>query len=142
VPSPEVVSFTLPWVPPALNRALRSHWAPRRQTLHTATALLLAAGAGGREPERSPVRVTIQMYRRNGMDQDGAAGACKPIFDALVRLGWARDDRPRWMEQDVRPVILDRQGEPRTEIEIVRLEKRERAVPSSEARRNGGGIPT
>jgi hypothetical protein len=48
------------------------------------------------------------MYRKRPMDRDGAQGACKPIFDALVRLGWARDDSEKHMEQVVLPVVVNR----------------------------------
>ena len=54
------------------------------------------------------VQVTIEMHRKRPMDRDGAQGACKPIFDALVRLGWARDDAELQMEQVVLPVVVDR----------------------------------
>jgi hypothetical protein len=60
--------------------------------------------------------VTIEMYRRQAMDQDGAYGAAKPLFDALVRTGWARDDSDRWMAQEVH-ALVDRKH-PRTEIAI------------------------
>jgi hypothetical protein len=35
-------------------------------------------------------------------------GVCNPVFDALVRLGWARDDSEKNMEQAVLPVVVDR----------------------------------
>jgi hypothetical protein len=102
-----------------LNRALRTHWSQRRKSLEAAGAYIVAAIGKPEQPERGRVRVKIQMYRRNRMDQDGAVGACKPIFDTLVRLGWARDDSVRWMTQEVLPVVIDRRR-PRTEIEIVK----------------------
>lgn len=61
--------------------------------------------------------VTIQMFRKNPTDRDGAQGACKPIFDAITRLGYTKDDSERWMEQNVLPVKVDRKN-PRTEITI------------------------
>jgi hypothetical protein len=79
----------------------------------------MAAIGRPQQPERGRVRVTIQMFRRNPMDQDGAVGACKPIFDAITKLGWARDDSVRWMTQEVLPVRIDRKR-PRTEVEIVK----------------------
>ena len=54
------------------------------------------------------VRVTVEMHRKRPVDRDGAQGACKPIFDALVRLGWARDDSEAHMEQNVLTVVVDR----------------------------------
>ena len=111
------ISFIIEWVPPALNKSLRTHWAERHRQRKVAAGYILAAiGHAGVYPV-VPVRVTIQMYRRNVLDQDGAYGACKPIFDALVYLGYARDDSPRWMQQKVLPVLIDRRR-PRTEIRL------------------------
>jgi hypothetical protein len=107
------------WVPPPLNQTLRQHWTAYRKARRLASSYLkLYLGAapeawstGGR------VRVRVQMYRRRQMDQDGANGACKPLFDSLVELGWARDDSPASMDQQVAVVIVDRQR-PRTEISL------------------------
>jgi hypothetical protein len=75
--------------------------------------------AGPQQPERGRVRVTIQMFRRNRMDRDNAMASCKPVFDAITKLNWARDDSVRWMTQQVLPVVIDRRR-PRTEIELVK----------------------
>lgn len=80
---------------------------------------LLAILGRGRVVGR--VRVTIQMYRRNPMDSDNAKGACKVMFDALVRLGWAKDDSEKWMEQVVLPVIVDRKKPPRMSVTVENL---------------------
>ena len=113
-----VIEVDIPWIPPALNVTLRMHWSKRSKLTETAGLYLMAAGLVRRQPEASTrVRVTIQMHRKNPTDRDGAQGACKPIFDAIRRLGWAVDDSERWMEQIVQPVIIDRKR-PRTRIKI------------------------
>jgi hypothetical protein len=114
------VRAVIPWVPPSLNRALRTHWSGRHRTSKVAAGYLLA-GLGkrhGAPPGR--VRVTIQMYRKRPMDRDGATGSCKPIFDALVRFGWALDDSEKWMDQVVLPVVVENKP-PKTEIEILEI---------------------
>jgi hypothetical protein len=112
------VRFVIDWTPPSLNVALRQHWSERRKSLQVAGAYILAAIGRPEQPERGRVRVTIEMYRKQAMDQDGAYGAAKPLFDALVRTGWARDDSNRWMAQEVRSLV-DRRH-PRTEIELMK----------------------
>ena len=52
------------------------------------------------------------------MDRDGGQGACKPVFDALVRFGWAKDDSEEYMEQVVLPVIVDRRNPPKMTISV------------------------
>ena len=112
------VEFEIPWVPPTLNQLLRLHWSKRRKMAWTAGAYLIAAGLSRRQPgTRSRVRVTIQMYRKNPTDRDGAQGSCKVFFDIIRRAGWAVDDSEKWMEQDVLPVIVDRRR-PRTKVII------------------------
>jgi hypothetical protein len=112
------VRFAIPWTPPSLNVALRQHWSERRKSLQTVAGFIMQAVGRPQEPERGRVRVKIEMFRRNMLDADNAMAGCKPVFDALVRLGWARDDSLRWMEQVVLPVVIDRKR-PRTEIEII-----------------------
>ena len=108
------------WVPPTLNQMLRRHWSEYRKARKLAAAYLLVSA--GRAPAswstEGCVEVCIQMYRRQGMDSDGAHGASKPLFDALVELGWARDDSPQSMKQIVGTVIVDRHR-PRTEIMLM-----------------------
>lgn len=120
-PAPTLV-FRLDWVPPSNNVLIRmSRW--RRGRLTATASLLILAAAGGRPDtrERRRVRVTITLHRRRPVDRDNAIGGCKPIFDALVRLGFAHDDREDSMEQNVRPVVVDRRARPWTEIEVERL---------------------
>jgi len=111
--------FVIPWVPPSLNRALRSHWAVNYRKKNVAAGYILAGCGKSHAPAPERVKVTIQMYRKKPMDRDGAQGACKPLFDVLVQFGWAKDDSERHMEQVVLPVVLDKV--PKTEILIEKL---------------------
>jgi len=112
------------WVPPTLNQHLRRHWSEYRHARRLAFGYLKAFLRRAPEAWRTAgrVRVHVQMYRRRMMDQDGAVGACKPLFDALVELGWARDDSPAAMEQVVPEVIVDRHR-PRTDITLQEAEQ-------------------
>ncbi|MFH1740200.1 MAG: hypothetical protein ABIH23_14420 [bacterium] len=116
----EVKKFVILWVPPGLNVQLRMHWAVRRRLTETAAMYIASQIGQNARSETSRVWVSVQMYRYNGMDKDGAMGGCKPIFDALVRLGWAKDDRPEFMEQIVLPVKIERgkNRHDRTEITL------------------------
>jgi len=68
------------------------------------------------------------MYRRNPMDSDNAKGACKVVFDAMVRLGWVKDDSERWMEQVVLPVVVDRKSPPRMFITVEKLTEKQDSI--------------
>ena len=110
-------TLEIPWCPPTLNEQLRTHWSKRRKLTELAGLYIANKIGVNTEPPDGKVIVTIRMYRWNTMDEDGAHGACKPIFDALVRLGWARDDSAKWMHQVMEPVVIDRKN-PRTVISI------------------------
>ena len=53
------------------------------------------------------------------MDRDRAQGYAKPIFDALVRLGWIKDNSPRWLEEGIKVPRVDK--DPRSEVVIEEL---------------------
>jgi Holliday junction resolvase RusA-like endonuclease len=116
-------------VPASLNRVLR--WHHRRKTKERemwerTIAALLGRMALKRLRQVSVsgskmwVRVTIFNPRR--YDHDNAFGACKVIFDAIVRLGLAKDD----CERDMAQFVLQEKApgkEKRTQIEIGELER-------------------
>lgn len=116
------IDVEIPWIPPTLNKMLRSHWSKRSKVTEKAGMYLLLAGLRRQDaPAVRRLRVTIQMYRKNPTDRDGAQGACKPIFDAIRRFGYVKDDSERYMEQNVLPVLIDRKY-PRTRIKIEKIE--------------------
>jgi len=110
-------TLEIPWCPPSLNRQLRMHWSKRRKLTELAGLYIANKIGVNTEPPDGKVVVTIKMYRWNPVDADGAHGGCKPLFDAIVRLGWARDDSAKWMHQVMEPVVIDRKN-PRTVISI------------------------
>ena len=105
------------WCPPSLNEQLRTHWSKRRKLTELAGLYIANKIGVNTEPPEGQVTVTIQMYRWNPVDADGAHGGCKPLFDAIVRLGWAKDDSEKYMRQIVLPTVVDRKN-PRTVISI------------------------
>ena len=111
------MKFSIPWAPPSNNVALRSHWIKRARLNRTAAAYIVQAIGKPRQVASGRVSVTIQMHRKRSMDHDNLWGASKCIFDSIVKLGWAVDDSPKWMEQQVLPVDVTR-SEPWTDISI------------------------
>lgn len=116
------MKFTIPWVPPSLNVYSRAHWTRRRHWVETAALHIAKTVGRGEADGLHRLRVTIQQYRRREVDFDNLVGGCKPLIDALVRMGWARDDNRYWMEQVIRPVVVDHRRAPETEISIEPLE--------------------
>jgi hypothetical protein len=111
------MKIKIPWVPPTLNQQLRSHWSKQRKLTRVAAGYILAEAGKKIPPEENRVSVEIIMHRKRTVDQDGLHGGCKPIFDALVRLGYAVDDAPKWMDQKV-SMMVDSKNPPSTEITI------------------------
>lgn len=108
------MKFTIQWLPPTLNEYSRAHWSRQRKWVRVAAGYIVEQVGKPHSKESGKVRVTVQQYRRHPTDRDGATP--KVILDALVRLGWARDDSEQWMETVLPAVKVDRH--PRTEITI------------------------
>jgi hypothetical protein len=99
------VRIEVPGVPPShnvLRRKYRNHHAYarlrekwRRDLWYSATPLLRARllGVGA---QKKIVKILISHKRY--FDVDNAYAACKPILDAMVGLGWLKDDSPEWLE--------------------------------------------
>jgi hypothetical protein len=123
--------FEIPWVPPSNNVIHRMHWSAQRQLVQTAAGYILGAVGLPASQETHRVRVRIIMYRRRALDRDNAFGAAKPIFDALVRLGYAVDDHPKCMEQRVLTAGVRRPRKPYTVIEVTPCQpsRRPESVP-------------
>lgn len=108
----------IPTAPPSLNRWQRMHWLAQRRLSDALKSHLSFALASAGHPT-SAVRVSsgekawiylrlnpqavgrrsvriVRRYRtkRTELDHDNLVGGCKPLVDALVRVGLIEDDTP------------------------------------------------
>lgn len=118
----EIYRWSLPFVPPSLNKMLRMHWSKRRKLAKTmAWEVLAVAGRPTREPLKQcrieAVRVTRQL-----LDTDGLYGSMKMFLDCLVEctkqnpygLGFIVDDNPECLDL----VVTQKKGKPGLEVTI------------------------
>jgi len=112
-----IYRFTLPFALPTGNVIKKMHWAAYGRHRNRISSYVL--GSLGRGSVQSPVIVQVRCYRLRVPDTDNAAFGCKPLYDSLVRLGWAVDDKPAWMRM-VPPetVIVRKRSEQRTEVTL------------------------
>lgn len=89
------ISIDLPIKSP--NVTMRMHWRRRReynrQVLEAVWLAARQAGIRGR-PKWTPIELDIELRCGGVMDEDNAVGACKPLIDALTKLGIIPDDSP------------------------------------------------
>jgi Holliday junction resolvase RusA-like endonuclease len=106
----------IPEVPPSANVLLRTHFRERKTKREVWYALLY--GAFFHEGiTKATVKRTVTISIRSKNERDHAnnyLGADKLILDNLRRLGFIRDDSPKWVEV----VIHAEVGEPRTIVEV------------------------
>lgn len=100
-----------------LRRKYR-HWAAYKRLLQEWEWRLAGALPKSRRwQHRDRVfRVTITSYRRRLLDPDNLVHGCKPVLDAIKRLGLIRDDSPRWLDLEVKQELLAAGDLPHTEI--------------------------
>lgn len=102
-------AFTIPAVPPSLNRLIRVR--SLRYTEPAKWKLLVRVAARGIAPFDTPVRITFTFYGR--IDADNGP---KLPLDGLVACGLIQDDCYPFVDE---LVLRSRRGKPaRTEIEI------------------------
>lgn len=101
---------------PSQNAAHYRHWSVYAKE-RDAWFVLLRAQLPPRRPVSVPVRLAIRSYRSRLIDYANLVGGAKMIPDCLVRLGWLRDDSPRWLHGTYDQVQVPR-AEERTELEI------------------------
>lgn len=46
------------------------------------------------------VTVRVTSMRTHELDEDNLAAGCKPIYDAMVKLGMIKDDSPKYCHMD------------------------------------------
>lgn len=94
-----------------------SHW--RAYTSERDTwFILMRAQLPPRDPPAVPVRIMLRSFRTRLVDYANLVGGAKPIPDNLKRLGYIKDDSPRWFYCEYFQTQV-RKTDERTEIEFL-----------------------
>jgi hypothetical protein len=102
---------------PSQNQSQYRHWTLYMREKDT-WFVLLRAQLPPRHPVQVPVRMRLTSYRMRLVDYANLVGGAKPIPDCLIRLGWLKDDSPRWFHCDYHQVRVPRADE-RTVLEFL-----------------------
>jgi len=116
----EDLTFTIPEVPPSLNRVLRMHWR-KRVKLNNNWKLWVRSqmDCAPRCPPGRKMRCTVTLHHSRFYDDcDNRNGACKPLFDALKHWNLILDDSRDFLEATVEQAKCSH----RTRHTIVELE--------------------
>lgn len=100
---------------PSQNASLYRHWRAYTRERDAWFVLLRAALPPRRAPPAHPVRLLIRSLRARLVDYANLVGGAKPIPDCLIRLGYLRDDGPRWFHAEYAQAQVPRADE-RTEL--------------------------
>jgi hypothetical protein len=102
---------------PSQNRSQYGHWSTYVKE-RDAWFILLRAQLPPQPSVDRPVQLILRSYRVRLCDYANLVGGAKPIPDALIRLGYLKDDGPDWFscryEQFRVPKVQER-----TEIEFL-----------------------
>ena len=100
---------------PSQNRFQYAHWRAYAAE-RDAWFVLLRAHLTPRSPAPEfPVRIRLHSFRTRLLDYANLVGGAKPIPDALIRLGYLKDDHPRWFHADYHQTQVAK-AEERTEL--------------------------
>lgn len=102
---------------PSQNRSMYRHWSAYTRE-RDAWFILLRAQLPPRHPPDEPVRIILRSLRTRLADYANLVGGAKPIPDCLQRLGYIRDDSPRWFHCDYYQSVVPAAQE-RTEIQFM-----------------------
>lgn len=102
---------------PSQNASMYRHWRTYT-TERDAWFVLLRAQLPPKQPVDVPKRLAIRAYRNRLMDYANLVGGAKPIPDCLIRLGYLKDDSPRWFTCTYEQFQV-KKAEERTEIEFL-----------------------
>lgn len=83
---------------PSQNRSQYRHWSLYRQERDAWFILLRQQLPPRRPDDLSKVRMRIVSYRTRLCDFANLVGGAKPIPDCLIRLGYLKDDAPKWFD--------------------------------------------
>lgn len=139
-PDLDLVAFTLAEPTILLNKMLRAHWSERRRYQQSISDEI---GALGVIPADMTLMqravVTVVRYSLKEPDYDGMVGGVKYLGDCLIPKGepylhrkkWifphpaglsiVADDSPSHLTWDIRPEVVRKRAEQRTEISIQRI---------------------
>lgn len=102
---------------PSQNASQYTHWSVYTKE-RDAWFILLRAQLPPRDPPDQPVRMLLRSYRNRLIDFANLVGGAKPIPDSLVRLGYLKDDSPRWFSCEYQQIQVAKADE-RTELEFI-----------------------
>jgi hypothetical protein len=118
-----MITIHLPYPTPSQNSLSGYSW--RRRTIWRKKFESELLGECLRQRLKRPVttkrKVTITRHSAGTLDKGNLIGGCKPLLDALVRLGLLVDDSPEWLDDHYRQVKCPRKAA-RTEICIEEME--------------------
>jgi hypothetical protein len=92
-----MVVLRIPLETPSVNAWHGAHW--RRYRLHFNRWFIQIRARLHPRPARPDVLIQgrIISYRGRLLDYANLVGGCKPIPDVLKRLGYLKDDSPKWV---------------------------------------------
>ncbi len=103
---------------PSQNASMYRHWRAYTTERDTWFVLLRSHLPPRRVVADGPVRLAIRSYRQRLIDFANLVGGAKPIPDCLIRLGYLKDDSPKWFVCDYQQLQVAKVEE-RTEIEFL-----------------------
>jgi Holliday junction resolvase RusA-like endonuclease len=75
------------------------HWSKRHRETKDWEKRIKYEGFSGSPPKHTThVDLKIISNRKRKLDADNLVGGCKPVLDALKRLGVIVDDSPKWLD--------------------------------------------
>lgn len=100
----ERVSF-LPKRTPSFNAFKGKHWSNYHNESKSWMGYCIAFIGRGAHNDKFR-NIMIKTYHRGSTryDRDNHIGGCKPLIDSLKKLGWMKDDSPKWLN------VIYRQG--------------------------------
>lgn len=100
---------------PSLNKALRKHWALRKEAGRILDFQVMA-----QKPRKYACKVKITGVRYTTMllDDDAISSTFKSLLDSLVRGQYIVDDKPEWLMFSATQQKVSKRKEHRVEIKI------------------------
>jgi hypothetical protein len=121
------IEFSIPRIPPTINRLMRMHWT-RRVAEHTAWTEEIKAALHYGKPLRwkllqawaqcgDRMRIEMTVVHQRDFDPDNLFSICKVPLDSLVALQCLKGDSSKHIELAVK----QERGKPETKFKITRL---------------------